>query len=131
TGSGDDTIEVNGATVNGAASIKTSSGTDVVRLDDVTFNDPLHLNLGAGSDRLLIETLNTGAASTFAQKMWIALGAGDDLLDVGIDHDVNDFAVFNGMVRVSGGSGVDTVALGGPRGNLLAALVTTMAELVL
>jgi hypothetical protein len=67
----------------------------------------------------------------------IALGAGDDLMDVGVDNVASDFAVFQGQVRIDGGAGVDTlhylpVSLGGTRFNVLAvAPIITTVESVL
>jgi hypothetical protein len=138
TGAGDDSIDLRGpVTTGGNVRIDAGAGDDEVRINGAKFNGAVAIDMGAGNDKVLIDTEALGVSSTFASNLAVALEAGDDLFDVGIDNDLNNFAVFNGQVRVDGGAGTDTLhylpmSLGGTRANVFTQeLIATAAEVLL
>lgn len=159
TGSGDDFVQlIDSIDLNGAVSITTGAGEDrlqffdslvvfgnllvdtgsagdKIEIDNSRFKGTVSLTMGSGADTLQIENGNNTVRSLFEKAVTINMDAGDDVVNIGLVNDPNDFVEFQSTLTIKGGAGLDIVrfknaALGGNRFNTFAvAPAVTLFEL--
>ena len=111
-GAGADLVEISNIRVNGATSILLGTGSDTLKVDDSQFAKKVTLNAGDGNDGILVDRRHGFSSTTsFLHKTNVQLGAGTDVLRVGVDGDATRKASFAKPVVLNGGTETDTLAL--------------------
>jgi hypothetical protein len=111
-----DSIALTGVVVSGTTNLNTGGGAigDQVSIDDSTFKSDFNLRSQGGWDRVEIEQdTNYTGQTLFQDRVFIGLGLGADLLDLGrANNDGAKVILFNPTASYFyGGSGLDTVHL--------------------
>ena len=95
--------------VIGKASIDTGAGDDEVSFDGSRLFGAVSVKTGAGDDILYLDAFDedAGLSSVYESSFNADLGAGDDEVYIGSENQPGNSAVYNGTVKVNGGSGYD------------------------
>ena len=107
--SGFTAIDIAAGDFSGRSSLRTTNGNDHIGIDDSVFGGAFSANTLGGNDDLRIETSIAGGASTFAGRVNINMGSGNDTLILGILAQPGNSASFRQPVRLNGGPGIDLV----------------------
>lgn len=111
-GDGADVIDLQNVHVNGVASLNSGAGNDNVWVDDSLFVKKVSVDAAEGDDGVLIDRRTGFAGSTqFNHKLSVLLGAGTDVLRVGIDGDASRRASVSRPASINGGTETDTIAI--------------------
>ena len=80
-------IDIHRLSVGGATRIITGQGSDIITINDSSFAGPTTILTGGGADGVLIETQAGVFGTQFAKALKVDLGAGNDVLELGISGD--------------------------------------------
>lgn len=111
-GTGRDTINLQGISVNGLTNILTGANTDIVNINNSTLAGNSKIDTGAGMDRLHIaDQIGAKQVTTINGIAIYSLGAGNDELTLGrtTGGDANSVATFTNtqFTRINGGLDLD------------------------
>jgi len=107
---GNDVVDFNNCRIGGNIAVKTGAGNDSVFFDVVDARSALSIDTGAGNDSVLMDAGTTGTGSLpgeYAGPVKIALGAGDDFLQMGNPGVNGNYGDYHMAVVLNGGSGND------------------------
>jgi hypothetical protein len=102
-------IALQGVSVIGIAKITTAGGADTLRIDDSIFGGAVQIDLGDGADTADLETRLTlvPAITLFKQAASFNMGAGDDVLRIGLADSSLTRGSFLAAATFTGGDGTN------------------------
>jgi methionine-rich copper-binding protein CopC len=111
-GAGGNTIAMQSVVVQRRTTITGGRGIDHLTIDDSAFHGAVFVCTGRGADVVQIDAHGATPASptTFAGRVSMFLGAGNDSLQLGVNGQAGDRSVFSGIVHFRGGAGYNTLA---------------------
>src|SRR5262249_24432729 len=116
TGTSDDVIAIGNSkpvTIGGTTTINTGlnvTGADSVKIDDTAFLNPVSLIFGGGDDALNVkQNGSAGGITTFAEKLTVNMGAGNDTASFGVSGDGLRQVLCRVLSSLDGGTGSNDV----------------------
>ena len=104
---GDDVVDFYRCRIAGNIAVKTAGGMDAVFFDSVDARRALSIDTGAGNDSVRIDTGTENLLGEYHGPVKIALGAGDDFLQMGNPIISGNSGLYDKPVALNGGSGTD------------------------
>ncbi|MDB5338653.1 MAG: Phosphoesterase, PA-phosphatase related protein [Planctomycetaceae bacterium] len=112
TGDGADVVDIHNVKVNGTTKLTLDAGSDLLQIDDAQFVKKATLDSGDGDDGILLDRRTDFSGTTqFNNKLAVSLGAGTDVLRLGIDGDSSRRVSVAKPMTVDGGTETDAVAI--------------------
>ena len=106
---GDDVVDFYRCRIAGNIAVKTAGGMDAVFFDSVDARRALSIDTGAGNDSVRIDTGTENLLGEYHGPVKIALGAGDDFLQMGNPIISGNSGLYDKPVALNGGSGTDEI----------------------
>jgi hypothetical protein len=110
---GADTVQLASSSIARRFLISTGDGDDTLRIDNTQFGDKIDVQFGRGNDALLIQGQPTvlDRGTSFFNGGRVLMGAGTDVLAIGVSDNVVRLATSTSLLFIKGGIGLGTVGL--------------------
>ncbi len=111
-GAGGNTIAMESIVVQRQTHITGGRGIDHLTIDDAVFHGGVFICTGRSADVVQISAhgATPASAASFDGPVSMFLGAGNDILQLGVNSNAGDRSIFSGAVHFHGGAGFNTLA---------------------